>query len=51
MEKKYEFLKKYNRDVKIISLDENNNLDSNILPNEWIKLFKEKKGIGRIEFF
>ncbi|WP_110955880.1 SMI1/KNR4 family protein [Anaerosinus massiliensis] len=50
MEKKYEFLKKYNRDVKIISLDENNNLDSNILPNEWIKLFKEEKGIGRIEF-
>ena len=49
MEKKLDFLKKYNKSVRIISLDEIDNVDTGNIPNDWLKLFKEKQIKNKIK--
>ncbi|MDF2904205.1 MAG: hypothetical protein K0S25_1843 [Bacillus sp. (in: firmicutes)] len=48
MEEKLDFLRSYNKAVKIIPSDDVENIEFHIIPNEWYKLFKEKDIKNRI---
>jgi len=48
MEQKLNYLRKYNRTINLIPLDEIDNIDFNLLPNDWHRLFKEKDIKNRI---
>lgn len=50
MDKKLEFLLKYNQDVEIISFNEMNKIDSMIIPSIWDKIFREKDVTKRIQY-
>lgn len=48
MEKKIDFLRKYNKAVNLLELDDIDNIEFDLIPNNWCKLFKEKNVKNRI---
>lgn len=49
MENKLDFLRKYKKNVQLISFNQINELDSEAIPSTWFSLFKEADVNVRIE--
>lgn len=49
MEQKLNYLRKYNRTINLIPLDDIDHIDFNLIPKDWRKLFKEKDIKKRID--